>query len=195
MSNTNKIIEENELEILNLRMELKTQFEIHPDILLKLHIYNLNKLLLDDAVMGYQKHLTCIEVKHRHIQEYCSLFVKNIKDEKLKEKFSVTFVDPNKEISEMNSIYKHLINPYNYNTFDIVKYLRSEIPSLYTGRKIHDYFTRKGEEYMLKDFIYDAEVYYIFIYLYYHYYYIFIAFLFVYIYLLYIFIVIFSIIL
>lgn len=195
MSNTNKIIEENELEILNLRMELKTQFEIHPDILLKLHIYNLNKLLLDDAVMGYQKHLTCIEVKHRHIQEYCSLFVKNIKDEKLKEKFSVTFVDPNKEISEMNSIYKHLINPYNYNTFDIVKYLRSEIPSLYTGRKIHDYFTRKGEEYMLKDFIYDAEVYYIFIYLYYHYYYIFIAILFVYIYLLYIFIVIFSIIL
>lgn len=195
MSNTNKIIEENELEILNLRMELKTQFEIHPDILLKLHIYNLNKLLLDDAVMGYQKHLTCIEVKHRHIQEYCSLFVKNIKDEKLKEKFSVTFVDPNKEISEMNSIYKHLINPYNYNTFDIVKYLRSEIPSLYTGRKIHDYFTRKGEEYMLKDFIYDAEVYYIFIFLYYHYYYIFIAFLFVYIYLLYIFIVIFSIIL
>lgn len=195
MSNTNKIIEENELEILNLRMELKTQFEIHPDILLKLHIYNLNKLLLDDAVMGYQKHLTCIEVKHRHIQEYCSLFVKNIKDEKLKEKFSVTFVDPNKEISEMNSIYKHLINPYNYNTFDIVKYLRSEIPSLYTGRKIHDYFTRKGEEYMLKDFIYDAEVYYIIIFLYYHYYYIFIAILFVYIYLLYIFIVIFSIIL
>lgn len=168
MSNTNKIIEENELEILNLRMELKTQFEIHPDILLKLHIYNLNKLLLDDAVMGYQKHLTCIEVKHRHIQEYCSLFVKNIKDEKLKEKFSVTFVDPNKEISEMNSIYKHLINPYNYNTFDIVKYLRSEIPSLYTGRKIHDYFTRKGEEYMLKDFIYDAEVYYIIIFLYFY---------------------------
>lgn len=168
MSNTNKIIEENELEILNLRMELKTQFEIHPDILLKLHIYNLNKLLLDDAVMGYQKHLTCIEVKHRHIQEYCSLFVKNIKDEKLKEKFSVTFVDPNKEISEMNSIYKHLINPYNYNTFDIVKYLRSEIPSLYTGRKIHDYFTRKGEEYMLKDFIYDAEVYYIIILLYFY---------------------------